>query len=87
MRITVEISDEQRVALTTLAVERGLRGFSPIVREAIAAYLQRDRAQSLEGLLSLRGSMSDESADRIEQIVAERRTGVRRSPSSSTPTS
>ena len=87
MRTTVEISEAQRVALTAIAAERGLRGFSPIVQEAIDAYLERGRARSLDALLALRGSLSDESADRIEQIVSERRTGEWRGSSSSTPTS
>lgn len=87
MRTTIEISDVQRVALTALAAERGLRGFSPLVREAIDAYLAQSRARSLGELLALRGSLSRESADRIDEIVAERRTAEWRVSSSSTPTS
>jgi hypothetical protein len=83
----VEISEAQRVALSAIAAERGLRGFSPIIREATDDYLEQGRARSLEALLALRGSLPDESADRIEQIVSERRTGEWRGSSSSSPTS
>jgi Ribbon-helix-helix protein, copG family len=75
MRTTIEISYEQHAALTALAIDRGLRGISPIVREAIDAYLVSDRGRLREALLDLRGTLSHESADRIEQIVAERGAG------------
>ncbi len=39
MRTTIELSDEQRGALLALAGKRGLRGYSILVREALAQYL------------------------------------------------
>ena len=39
MRTTVELSDEQRAALLSLAAKRGLRGYSMLVQEALAQYL------------------------------------------------
>ena len=87
MRTTVEISEFQRVALTALAAERGLRGFSPLVQEAIDAYLERGRRQSLDTLLALRGVLSEETGDLLDRIVAERGTGEWRGSLSSTPTS
>lgn len=39
MRTTIELTDEQRAALLALAARRGLRGYSSLVQEALAAYL------------------------------------------------
>lgn len=71
MRTTVEITNEQRVRLTALAAERGLRGFSALIREAIDMYLEEQ--DDLEEVLALRGILSDEEADEMERHVAELR--------------
>lgn len=73
MRTTVEITDTQRVALSTLAAERGLRGFSALVREAIDQYLAAMQGDDLEEVLALRGILDDEEADELERNVAELR--------------
>lgn len=39
MRTSIELTDEQRAALLTLAGRRGLRGYSSLVQEALAQYL------------------------------------------------
>jgi hypothetical protein len=71
MRTTVEIRDEQRIALAAIAARRGLRGYSEIVQEAIDAYLAEADGDDLEALLSLRGSLSDDEADALERRIAE----------------
>ena len=71
MRTTVEITDEQRLALTALASKRGLRGFSLLVQEAIDRYLAEQRGDHLEAVLALRGSLSNDDADQLEHRIAE----------------
>ena len=72
MRTTIELSDEHRARLTALAAERGTRGFSELVREAIEDYLaenqaRRDRVKAALGAL---GSLSETEAARLEDAVA-----------------
>ena len=73
MRTTVEITDEQRVALSALAARRGLRGFSALVREAIDHYLATEQGDDLEDVLALRGLLDDDEADALERHVADLR--------------
>jgi hypothetical protein len=71
MRTTIEIRDEQRIALAAIAAKRGLRGYSEIVQEAIDAYLSSTQGDDLDALLSLRGSLAPEQADALERRIAE----------------
>lgn len=71
MRTTIEISDEHRAKLLELAAERGAKGFSELVREAIEHYLaenhaRRERAAAAIGVL---GSLGDDEADALEASV------------------
>ncbi len=60
MRTTIEIKAEHRARLLEIAANRGQKGFSSVVSEAIDVYLgleaqkekQRDRALELKGALS-----------------------------------
>lgn len=69
MRTTIELNGDQHAALVTLARQRGMRGFSQIVQEALDAYLSALDADELEHLLSLEGSLDEnderEMRDRI----------------------
>jgi predicted DNA-binding protein len=71
MRTTVEITDKQHRKLTALAAERGQRGFSSIVQEAIDAYLESLAGDDLEALLALEGSVTDEEAESMRRHIAE----------------
>lgn len=71
MRTTVEIREDQRRALNALASKRGLRGFSPLVVEAIDGYLAELKADDLDAILSLRGVLSEAEADEIERRIAD----------------
>lgn len=60
MRTTIELSESHRTLLLRLAAERGHKGFSRLVAEAIDAYLgnlglddERLAARRLRGVLSL----------------------------------
>lgn len=71
MRTTVEIRDEQRMALAALAAKRGIRGFSALVQEAIDHYLAEMQADDLDAVLALRGTLKDEDADELRRLIAE----------------
>ena len=62
-----------------MAAERGLKGFSVLVREAIDLYLARDsaRRELVEAALSTAGSLSDEEADSLEESVRQARRNWR----------
>lgn len=71
MRTTVEIRDEQRVALAAIAAKRGLRGYSELVQEAIDLYLGQSEGDDLEALLALQGSITDAEAEEMRRRIAE----------------
>jgi hypothetical protein len=56
---------EHRKALIALAADRGEKGFSGILAEAIEVYLvgKHEREKQVEEFRSLRGSLSDEEAE------------------------
>ena len=76
MRTTVEIPDGQRARLLELAARRGEKGFSKLVQEAIAMFLdvQRRREEKVQGALEVLGTFDDEAADRLEASVRELRS-------------
>ena len=75
MRTTVELSDEHRAKLLALAAERGARGFSELVREAIEHYLSDNAARQdrVDAALAALGSLSDEEGDDLERAVIQLR--------------
>jgi hypothetical protein len=71
MRTTVEISDEQRSQLLKLAAQRGEKGFSALVREALDLYMRQHRArrEAVAKALKVKGSFSDDEADALQASV------------------
>lgn len=71
MRTTVEITDAQRAELLRLAAQRGEKGFSSVIREALDLYLRQHRArrEAVTRALALRGSFSEEDASALEASV------------------
>jgi hypothetical protein len=61
MRTTIELSTPVYRRLKAAAVDRGLRGFSPIVEEALDEYFQSDsqRQRWLEAITQAQGAWSD----------------------------
>jgi predicted CopG family antitoxin len=61
MRTTVELSDPVYRRLRAAAAERGMRGFSELVEEAVDAYLARedDRRDLVRAIESAEGSWSE----------------------------
>ena len=61
MRTTVELSDPLYRRLRAAAAERGLRGFSELVEEAVDAYLAREdeRRDLVRAIEDAQGSWSE----------------------------
>jgi len=68
MRTTVEITDAQHRVLSAVAQQRGLRGFSALVQEALDAYLQDLHADEIELLLSLEGTLDEHEEDEEDEV-------------------
>ncbi len=68
MRTTVELSDPLYRRVRALAAERGVRGFSPIVEEALREYLDRgaEAAPADDAFAAARGAWSAADAKRFE---------------------
>ena len=79
MRTTIEIPDEQRAELLRMAGERGEKGFSRIIQEAIEEYLRNRKAgeDRTKAALAVLGTMSEASAARLEETVTELRKSWR----------
>jgi predicted DNA-binding protein len=79
MRTTIEIPDEQRARLLQLAAERGEKGFSGLVQEALEMYLDDldRRAKRIRDALSVLGKLDDASAKQMEETVRKLRKSWR----------
>ncbi len=79
MRTTVEIDDAQRAELLKLAAQRGEKGFSSVIREALELYIRQHRAKKavVAQALELEGSFSDDEADALEASVRKLRESWR----------
>lgn len=75
MRTTIEMKPEHRAQLLELAANRGEKGFSHVVAEALELYLKttHDRKSAIQAALALKGSMKDSEA---AELVA-RTEGIR----------
>lgn len=64
MRTTIEMKPEHRARILELAANRGEKGFSTVVAEALDLYLeaQKSRTNAIQGALALKGSMSETEA-------------------------
>jgi metal-responsive CopG/Arc/MetJ family transcriptional regulator len=79
MRTTIEIPDEQRARLLQLAAERGEKGFSKLVQEALEKYLGEldGREKRIRDALLVLGKLDDASARRMEETVRKLRKSWR----------
>ena len=59
MRTTIEIKSEHRARILELAANRGEKGISTVVAEALELYLETEggRRNAIQGALALKGSM------------------------------
>lgn len=71
MRTTVELSDEVRARLLELAARRGERGFSALVEEAVARFLDEEEARRhrAEAARAVIGAMSEADAREMEESI------------------
>jgi len=76
MRTTIEIPDEYRAKLLKLAADRGEKGFSGLVREALARYLDEEEARRRRADVAIGalGSLSEEEIGALEESVARLRS-------------
>ena len=73
MRTTIELSNDHRSALHSLASQKGLRGYSKLIQEAVDLYLKETsrKRKSVNHLLKMRGTWSEEEARQIKKKLAE----------------
>ena len=64
MRTTIEMNPEHRARILKLAAQRGEKGFSGVVSDALDLYLetQSNRTKTIRKALTLRGSMNESDA-------------------------
>jgi predicted transcriptional regulator len=64
MRTTIEMKSEHRARILELAANRGEKGFSTVVAEALERYLEAEsgRTNAIQGALALKGSMRETEA-------------------------
>ena len=69
MRTTVELSDPVYRRLKSAAVDRGIRGFSPIVEEALSEYFDAAprRRRAVEAIAAAEGAWSDMDVEEWER--------------------
>jgi hypothetical protein len=73
MRTTIELSDEHRSALHSLAARRRLRGYSKLIQEAIDFYIKEKikRGDSHRYLLKMKGTWNEEEAKKFRKRLEE----------------
>jgi predicted CopG family antitoxin len=88
MRTTIEVSTPMYRRLKAAAIDRGLRGFSPIVEEALGEYFQSElrRRHLVDSIAAAQGSWSEEDVADYERVREQTWATWGLSPSS-TPTS
>lgn len=70
MRTTIDLSPAHRAQLARLAAERGERGFSRFIAEALEAYLDRRTSdEGRDGPRLLRGVLGGPEARDLEERV------------------
>ena len=75
MRTTIEVSDRHRIILLSLSAQRGLRGYSGIIQEALDYYIEHQiRAKDAKSdILKMKGSWKTEETKKIRSNLTELR--------------
>jgi len=73
MRTTIELSDDQRSILHFLAAQRGLRGYSKLIQEAIDFYIREktEQKKNIKHLLKMRGTWIKKKSKRFKRDLRE----------------
>jgi DNA-binding MarR family transcriptional regulator len=71
MRTTIELTDRQRAKLLEIAAQRGEKGFSHLVQEAVDRYLNEEvvRRERVDAARSVLGGLTDREAAELEASV------------------
>ena len=72
MRTTIDITEEQRGELLKIAGNRGEKGFSSVVREAVDLYLRThaSRKDAVRAALAVRGALTGAEGESLKTEVA-----------------
>ncbi len=70
MRTTIELSDDLYRRLRAEQIERGLRGFSPLIEQAVEEWLEH-RQDLADRVRAVAGSWTDEDVDAFERVRDE----------------
>ena len=75
MRTTIEISDKHRSVLLALAAQKGLRGYSSIIKEALDHYIedQSKTAEKKRKILKMEKTWNAEETEEFRSNLAELR--------------
>ncbi len=73
MRTTIELSNEHRSSLHSMAARRGLRGYSKLIQEAVDLYIQRmtTKEDAPKDLLAMRGTWDKQEAREFQRRLKE----------------
>jgi len=73
MRTTIELSNDHRSSLHSLAARRGLRGYSKLIQEAVELYIKEMTAREGSGkhLLKMRGTWDKDDAKKFQKRLRE----------------
>ena len=79
VRTTIELTSRQRALLLKLAAERGEKGFSRLIQEAVDRYLEEraSRRERIDAALGVLGTIDDATEARLRESVAETRRSWR----------
>jgi len=81
MRTTIEISDRHRSILLSLAAQRGLRGYSGIIREALDYYVEHQTkvGDAKRDILKMKGTWKAKETKETRSKLAELRENWKQS--------
>ncbi len=79
MRTTIEISDKHRSILLALAAQKGLRGYSSIIKEALDHYVedQSKIAEKKRKILKMEKTWKTEETEEVRSNLVELRKNWR----------
>lgn len=77
MRTTIELDGRLRARLVQVAAERGEKGYSHLINEAVEAYLREydaaARREQVERIIAAAAKFTAEQADHFEKVMRETR--------------
>ena len=73
MRTTIEVRDDHRAKLLEMAAQRGEKGFSSLVQEALDRFFEQEEEREARArkAISVLGTIDDEEAAELEASVRE----------------